>query len=399
MSRNILVRDLSEEDLAWIDRNTPVGYSRNEFIKSLISKQRTTELVKHSKNTKNRKQKNGGTLPPTFIDLFAGIGGFRIGMTAAGFDCIFTNEWDRYAQRTYAAWYGDEHLFGDDVRNDSLIESIPHHDILCGGFPCQPFSLAGVSKKKSLGRKHGFDDEKQGNLFFAITKIIDQRRPAVVFLENVKNLKSHDGGNTWKVIRSELTNRDYAVFDKIIDAKAWVPQHRERIFIVCFDQQVFGEQSKINFKFPESPEKAAPILGDVLEPRPEKKYMLSDKLWEYLKSYREKHEKAGNGFGYSVFEPHQTTRTLSARYHKDGSEILIKQKGWRNPRRLTPNEAKLLMGFTDKFALQFGHKEGFPISVSDTQAYRQFGNAVVPLVVEAIGAEIMRVIKANRNGR
>jgi len=392
VTRDILIRDLPKEDIEWLDANTPRGYSRTELLRTLIAKQREQGLPNPLVHSSATSTIAVAGVSPKFIDLFAGIGGFRIGMTAAGGSCVFTNEWDEPAQRTYTTWFGADDVHGGDIRSPEIINAIPDHDILCAGFPCQPFSLAGVSKKKSLGRKHGFDDEKQGNLFFAITEVIDAHRPPVVLLENVKNLRSHDGGNTWTVIKSNLEQRGYAVFDQIIDANGWVPQHRERIFIVCFDEKVFGRKESIDFHFPKHPSGEKPVLGDILEKNPDRKYMLTDNLWAYLKAYREKHERAGNGFGFSVFEPHQTTRTLSARYYKDGSEILIAQKGWKNPRRLTPREAMKLMGFVDSYAELFGHKSGFPLAVSDTQAYKQFGNAVVPGVVEAVGREIFKVI-------
>lgn len=331
-----------------------------------------------------------------FIDLFAGIGGFRSGMTAAGGECEFTSEWDRFALKTYKEWYGDEDVYGGDIRELDL-SKIPEHDVLCAGFPCQPFSLAGVSKKNSLGRAHGFDDEKQGNLFFSIMDIVDLHRPPVLVLENVKNLKSHDKGRTWQTIQDQIASRDYVIYDQIIDAQLWVPQHRERIFIVCFDRRRFGEKEEILFSFPKRIPNAPLTLSSVLSKQVDEKYMLSDKLFNYLVEYRKKHQAKGNGFGYSEFNGDNVARTLSARYHKDGSEILITQEGFRNPRRLTPNEAKYLMGFEDRFAELFGHPNGFPICVSDTQAYRQFGNSVVPLVVEAIGSEIARVLSRARS--
>ena len=331
-------------------------------------------------------------VPFRFIDLFAGIGGFRAGLTALGGSCVFTSEWDKFSVRTYRAWYGDEAVYTEDVRELDSRE-IPDHDLLCAGFPCQPFSLAGVSKKNSLGHRHGFDDEKQGNLFFKIMDVVDRKRPPVLFLENVKNLRSHDKGRTWQVIQEALIERGYSVFSRVVDASAWVPQHRERIFIVCFAREIFGREDEIGFRFPEHDDAPNPTLADVLESKaPDRKYMLSDKLWKYLQDYAEKHRRKGNGFGYSVFGGDDIARTLSARYYKDGSEVLIAQKGFRNPRRLTPDEARRLMGFSDRYAAMFGHENGFPIVVSDTQAYRQFGNAVVPEVVEAIGREILRVM-------
>jgi DNA (cytosine-5)-methyltransferase 1 len=316
------------------------------------------------------------TVPFRFIDLFAGIGGFRLALESLGGKCVMSSEWDRYAQKTYKAWF-DEVPAGD-IRQIER-ESIPDHDVLAAGFPCQPFSIAGVSKKKSLGRAHGFGDVVQGNLFFDLAAVIKAKRPPVVFLENVKNLKSHDGGRTWKVIHDTLVQLRYRVFHKVIDAIEWVPQHRERIYIVCFDRDIFPDSPP--FQFPIGSGLPPCHLGTILEPRPDPKYTLSDHLWQYLQDYRERHESKGNGFGFGLAPPQGTTRTLSARYYKDGSEILVPQRG-RNPRRLTPRECARLMGFPDSL----------PIVVSDTQAYRQFGNAVVPPVVEAIGREILAVL-------
>ncbi len=311
-----------------------------------------------------------------FIDLFAGIGGFRIGMTENGGECVWTSEFDKYARQTYEAWFGPENIHGDimDPALD-LHTDIPDHEVLCGGFPCQPFSLAGVSKKNSLGRKHGFEDVEKGNLFFRICDIVDAKRPPVLFLENVKNLRSHDHGHTFSVILSELESRDYMVFHQVIDAQHWVPQHRERVFIVCFDRGVFGDE--LDFGFPSPPDEPAPTIADVLLPEVDEKYTLSDKLWNYLQQYAAGHKARGNGFGFGLVGPDDVSRTLSARYHKDGSEILVEQPG-KNPRRLSHVEARRLMGYTPEMARAAGHHDDFPIVVSDTQGYRQFGNSVVP---------------------
>lgn len=314
----------------------------------------------------------------TFIDLFAGIGGFRLGLEKTGGKCLFTCEWDRYAQKTYNRWFGD--VPHGDIR-ELDISTIPDHDIMAAGFPCQPFSIAGVSKKKSLGRAHGFKDITQGTLFFQLATIAETKRPPVLFFENVKNLKSHDSGRTWQIIEGTLTDLGYKVFHKIVDAKLFVPQHRERILIVGFDKKIFGENVK--FEFPD-PRPASVCLKDILEPAPDAKYTLSDHLWSYLQKYAEKHKAKGNGFGFGLANLDGTTRTLSARYYKDGSEILIPQGKGQNPRRLTPREAARLMGFPDDL----------PIAVSDTQAYKQFGNAVCPHVITMVAKEIVKVIKA-----
>jgi DNA (cytosine-5)-methyltransferase 1 len=321
------------------------------------------------------------TLPFTFIDLFAGIGGFRLGLQRLGGRCVFSCEWDRFSAKTYEAWFGEPPV-GDINEVDA--GDIPRHDVLAAGFPCQPFSIAGVSKKRSLGQADGFDCKKQGNLFFRICEIVEARRPPVLLLENVKNLKSHDKRRTWPVIESSLQNLGYTVFHKIIDAADYVPQHRERIFIVCFDKDVFGDQP--DFRFPEKPAGPQPQFRSILESDPPEKYILTDHLWNYLQRYAEKHRAKGNGFGFGLADPNGVSRTLSARYYKDGSEILIPRGKGKNPRRLTIVEAARLMGYRDVVTC----REDVP--VSDTQAYKQFGNSVVPDVVTAVGKEIVRVI-------
>jgi DNA (cytosine-5)-methyltransferase 1 len=322
------------------------------------------------------------SLPFTFIDLFAGIGGFRSALEKLGGRCTFSCEWDKYSQRTYQAWYGD--VPHADIR-ELKIADIPNHDILAAGFPCQPFSIAGVSKRQSLGMAHGFECATQGNLFFQLATIIEAKRPAVLFLENVKNLKSHDKGRTWQVIQARLDELGYWIFYKIIDAAAWVPQHRERVYIVCFDKKAFPERPP--FEFPESPEQPKPKLIDILEASPDPKYTLTEHLWNYLQRYAEGHRARGNGFGFGLVDPAKIARTLSARYYKDGAEILIPQGENKPPRRLTPLECARLMGFDEK-----------KIVVSDTQAYRQFGNAVVPKVVEAVGRQIIKVMFRQASG-
>lgn len=322
------------------------------------------------------------SLPFSFIDLFSGIGGLRLGLESVGGRCVFSCENDRHAQKTYTSWFGENPA--GDVADLSSEGAIPDHDLLAAGFPCQPFSIAGVSKKNSLGRAHGFRDRTQGTLFFHLAEIIDRKRPPVLLLENVKNLKSHDKGQTWNTIRGTLNELGYTVFSKIIDAADYVPQHRERIFIIGFSREVFGEEPE--FLFPAPPEGPRPRLRDILQRNVDPKYTLSDKLWNYLQDYAEKHRKRGNGFGCSVAKLNGTTRTLSARYHKDGSEILIPQRG-RNPRRLTPTEAGRLMGFPEELTNRKAQV------VSDTQAYRQFGNAVVPIVISALAEQIVRTMR------
>ena len=303
----------------------------------------------------------------SFIDLFAGIGGMRIAFESAGANCVYSNEWNKYSQQTYYANFGVQ---PDGDITKIAAESIPEHDILVAGFPCQPFSIAGVSKKQSLGRATGFEDKTQGTLFFDICRILKARRPKAFMLENVKNLCSHDKGRTFKVIQESLAELNYKIFYQIVDGQGYVPQHRERIVIVGFDVLRYGDD--IDFKFDLKPLKKAPVVEDILEAEVDQKYTLSDKLWIYLQNYAAKHREAGNGFGYGIAPLDGITRTISARYYKDGSEILIEQPG-KNPRRLTPRECARLQGFPDTFK----------IPVSDTQAYRQFGNSVVvPLMTE-----------------
>lgn len=376
-----LVRNLPEPLSRWLDSESHErGLSRNALIKDLLETSARDNGGNPEAEQPSRVAASAVSLPFTFIDLFAGIGGMRLGLEAVGGRSVFSSEWDTHSQATYHEWF-KERPAGDINEVDP--ESIPDHDVLAAGFPCQPFSIAGVSKKNSLGREHGFLDATQGTLFFSIIKILKAKRPPIVLLENVKNLKSHDKGRTWQVIEGSLEALRYKVFPGILNAIHWVPQNRERLFIVCFDRDEFGDD--VAFSFPAPPTDRAPRLGDILDqemsPEQEAKYVLSDKLWSYLQAYKTKHQERGNGFGYGLVSPDGTSRTLSARYFKDGSEILIPREGG-NPRRLTPREAQRLMGFPGDLR----------IVVSDTQAYRQFGNAVVPEVVRAVGVQIVTVM-------
>ena len=327
----------------------------------------------------------------TFIDLFAGIGGLRRAMDGAGGHCVFTSEWDKYAQKTYHANYPDNREIAGDIREVDASD-IPEHDVLVAGFPCQPFSIAGVSKKNALGRLHGFQDETQGTLFFDVLRILMHHRPAAFLLENVKNLKSHDKGRTFDVIRRKLTEElGYTLHTRIIDAANFVPQHRERIVMVGF-----RENTGFSYDDLVLPGRTGRGMRDILHPEdgteaPEShftvgddakvsdKYTLSDKLWQFLQGYAAKHKAAGNGFGFGLVDGNSISRTLSARYYKDGSEILVSRGEGNNPRRLTPRECARLMGYDDSFR----------IPVSDTQAYKQFGNSVaVPVFAEV--ARLMR---------
>jgi DNA (cytosine-5)-methyltransferase 1 len=315
----------------------------------------------------------------SFIDLFAGIGGLRLGFESIGGKCVFTSEWDKYSRQTYCANFrdGEDHIFAGDITQVDENE-IPHHDVLLAGFPCQPFSIAGVSKKNALGRPHGFDCETQGTLFFDVERIIEKHRPRAFLLENVKNLERHDKGRTFAVIRDRLERKlGYHVSWRVVSSHPWVPQKRERIFIAGFRDQNSFRFDDFDRLIP--PDTAHPKLGSILQGHNEvdSKYTLSAHLWTYLQNYKEKHAGKGNGFGFSLFDRTGVTRTLSARYHKDGSEILVNQGKGKIPRRLTPVECARLMGFETE-------SRKWIIPVSDTQAYRQFGNAVVVPAVEAI---------------
>lgn len=377
MSGSLLIRDVPPDIRGWIDAEREARMmSQREFVISVLSKvyRNGTGPSLFDDAPKPPPAPIPEGLPFTFIDLFAGIGGLRIGLEKNGGRCIYSCEWDKNAQKTYKAWHGE--VPHGDIR-DVKPRDIPDHDILAAGFPCQPFSIAGVSKKNSLGRPHGFKDATQGTLFFHLATIIEAKRPPVIVLENVKNLQSHDKGRTWQVIRSTLEEMKYLIFSKVIDAAAWVPQHRERVFIVGFDRRVFGDA--VPFEYPKPPSGAEPRLRDILEPNPPAKYTLTDHLWKYLQDYAAKHKAAGNGFGFGMAKLDGVTRTLSARYYKDGSEILIPQPG-KNPRRLTPRECARLMGFED-------HR---PIVVSDMQAYRQMSQSTCPLVAEAVGKQLLK---------
>ena len=346
-----------------------------------------------------------GPMSFTFIDLFAGIGGMRLGFEEVGGECVFTSEWNKYARQTYAANFNEDEadIAGDITQIDA--RDVPDHDVLVAGFPCQPFSIAGVSKKNALGRKHGFEDETQGTLFFDVARILAEKRPRGFLLENVKNLKSHNKGRTIEVIRRVLVEElGYRVSMRVIDAAGFVPQHRERIFIVGTARGA----SALDMSAIQIPDASSgPRLERILHPedgteQPEapytsgdmadvdSRYTLTPRLWAYLQAYAARHRAAGNGFGYGLVGRGDVARTMSARYYKDGSEILVAQGGDR-PRRLTPREAARLMGFAPASAPgHFANTDApdWVIPVSDTQAYRQFGNAVVPSVVAALAVPL-----------
>lgn len=339
----------------------------------------------------------------TFIDLFAGIGGIRLGFEAHGGECVFTSEWNSYCQKTYRENFGEEHAIAGDITAIAASD-IPDHDVLLAGFPCQPFSIAGVSKKNALGRPHGFECTTQGTLFFDVARIIAQKRPKAFLLENVKNLRSHDKGNTFRVVLDTLENElGYVVQWRVIDAKHFLPQHRERILIVGFRDDVGFDFESLTLP----PLSSGPVLKSILHPEDgsehdvdggryidkagnvHEKYTLTPRLWEYLQAYAAKHKKKGNGFGYGLFSSDDVARTLSARYYKDGSEVLIDSGKNSRPRRMTPRECARLMGFPDDFR----------IPVSDMQAYKQFGNSVAVPVMTAVAGALVPHITGLTRGR
>ncbi len=324
--------------------------------------------------------------PPTdpkfkFIDLFAGIGGIRLAYQNLGGKCVFTSEWNEHSKRTYEVNFG-EVPFGDITKINEA--EIPDHDLLLAGFPCQPFSIAGVSKKNALGKAHGFLDETQGTLFFDIARILKHKKPKAFMLENVKNLRSHDKKKTFMVIENTLKELGYSVYAQVLNGKYFVPQHRERIIIVGFRNDLY--EGLENFQFPKMPEPKN-VFKDILESQVDEKYTLTDHLWKYLRDYADKHKAKGNGFGFGLTDLNGISRTLSARYYKDGSEVLIPQKG-KNPRRLTPRECARLQGFPDKFI----------IPVSDTQAYKQFGNSVTVPLIQAVARQVVKTLLSS-NGK
>lgn len=362
---------------------SPEKYSRDNYYKPFEEQLNGSKIDKAEETALKLPLKWDVPFPPpedpefTFIDLFAGIGGIRLAYQMEGGKCVFSSEYNKFAKVTYEANFG-EIPFGDITKIDEKF--IPDHDILLGGFPCQPFSIAGVSKKNSLGRNHGFLDETQGTLFFDIARILQEKRPKAFMLENVKNLVSHDKGNTFKVIKKTLEQLNYSVYSRVLDGKHFVPQHRERIIIVGFDKERYNGEE--NFIFPELPKPNRTIV-EILEPETDPKYTLSDKLWLFLREYAAKHKAKGNGFGYGLTDLNGISRTMSARYYKDGAEILIPQPMKSNPRRLTPRECARLQGFPDNFK----------IPVSDNQAYRQFGNSVVMPLMNAVAKEVIKTIK------
>ena len=375
--------------LLGVDPKTISRWARGETHPSPLE----LPAIRNIFDAEKRKHGSTGGADFTFIDLFAGISGNRMAFEQAGGQCVFTSEWNPFAVKTYKANFSHDHHFEGDITKVDA-QSVPDHDVLLAGFPCQAFSIAGVSKKNSLGRDHGFKDKTQGTLFFDVARILAAKRPKAFLLENVKNLVSHDKGNTFRIIRETLENElGYHIEYRVVDGQCFVPQHRERILIAGFRRDAGFRWDDV--QLPDS----GPRLKSILHPQDgteeteepyttgrkakvSPRYTLTDNLWAYLQAYAAKHKAAGNGFGFGLVDGRSVTRTLSARYHKDGSEILLSQGARKNPRRLTPRECARLMGFPAKYI----------IPVSDTQAYRQFGNSVVMPVMAAAARAMKPVI-------
>jgi DNA (cytosine-5)-methyltransferase 1 len=330
----------------------------------------------------------------SFIDLYAGIGGIRFGFEQAGAKCIFSSEWNKFAQDTYEAFHGERPK--GDITYIDYKKDIPDHNILTAGFPCQPFSLAGVSKKVSLGRKHGFDDPTQGTEFFKIKKILKVKKPDAFLLENVKNLKSHDGGNTFRIIEQQLKEAGYNFKEFLIDSSFWVPQHRERIIIIGFRKKFRNEKflNELKIVYPDKRlfELNEVLLSEtVIRNKYAHKYTLTTGTWNALQNHKRKHSIKGNGFGFGIIDkPFRgiVTRTLSARYYKDGAEILISQDDCEIPRRLIPLEACRLQGYPRKCEMFFNGKS--PSPCSDAQIYKQFGNSVTVPAIKMFAGIIIK---------
>ena len=308
----------------------------------------------------------------SFIDLFAGIGGFRLAMQKNGGKCVFSSEWDKHAKKTYMANFG-EVPFGDIRDIDE--KSIPDHDVLCAGFPCQPFSLAGVSARNSINTEHGFSCKTQGTLFFDIARIVAEKRPKIVLLENVKNLIRHDKGKTFKIIKHTMKELGYSFSHSLTDASSLVPQKRIRCYMVCL------RDTEKKFDFPLIDGEAIP-LKSILEKNVDEKFTISNKLWAGHQRRTKNNLARGTGFTAFCADIEKPSHTIVARYGKDGKECLIPQKG-QNPRMLTPRECARLQGFPEKFI----------IPVAKTSAYKQFGNSVAVPVVSRIGEKIFKTLE------
>lgn len=318
----------------------------------------------------------------TFVDLFAGIGGFRLALQRQGGLGVFSSEWDKGAQKTYLENYG-EHPFGDitaitneKIDDATLNQLVPDHDVLAAGFPCQPFSHAGVSARNSVGKDHGFKCDTQGTLFFDVMRISVVKKPQVLFLENVRNIEGHDKGLTFNVIKNSIEEIGYEFKYSIIDASPLVPQRRVRCYMVCFRKDL-----EIDFKFPDI--NGEPLaLKSILEKNVPEKYTISDRLWAGHINRTKRNLERGTGFTAHLANLDRPSNTIVARYGKDGKECLVPQ-GNNNPRLLTPRECARLQGFPEEFK----------ISAARTPAYKQFGNSVAVPVIEEISKNIVKELR------
>jgi DNA (cytosine-5)-methyltransferase 1 len=365
------------------DRELVGGVSRVLVVQLLTERRLFEDVAQFA-----RKLYSNIAFPPAspaefaFIDLFAGIGGFRQALQGLGGYCAFSSEWDKGAQQTYYANYG-ELPFGDltELTHEGIPESqilrwIPNHDILAAGFPCQPFSHAGVSARVAVGKEHGFECKTQGTLFFDLMRVAAARKPKVLFLENVRNIERHDGTRTMQVIRESIDSIGYDFTSAIIDSSTLVPQRRKRCYMVCFRKDL-----EVNFKFPEvSGDPRA--LAEILESAPDPSYTISDKLWLGHQNRTARNLERGTGFTAFTADLQKPSNTLVARYGKDGKECLVPQ-GDRNPRLLTPRECARLQGYPEKFVLP----------VSRTPAYKQFGNSVAVPVISLISQAILEALR------
>lgn len=320
----------------------------------------------------------------TFVDLFCGVGGFHVALKALDGRCVFSNDINKFSRQTYFAWHGDTPV-GLDFRE--CMDLIPDHDVLAGGFPCQPFSLSGIGTKRNLGKPFGVEDKVSGTLFLDVMEVVRRRRPKGLILENVPSLAGHDGGKVIGEIERILADLGYQGANGNVNAKHWVPQSRNRRYFVYVLKDFYS--TNIDERFKQLPGTPQRVLGDILEAKWHPRYRISDKLWQWHQQHREKMNKRHgyksptNGFGYSICRPDEVTNTLSARYGKDGSEILVEVGDGGNPRKLTPRECARLMGYSDEL----------PIPVSDTQFYRQMGNSVVPPVIQWLAEPMISCIQ------
>ncbi|WP_372773864.1 DNA cytosine methyltransferase [Mangrovibacterium sp.] len=365
---------------------SPAEYSRDNYYKPFEEQLNGSKLNKVEETALKLPLKWDVPFPPpenpkfTFIDLFAGIGGFRIALQKQDGKCVFSSEIDKAAKQTYEMNFG-EIPFGDirkftgpDISDDLLDKLIPNHDLLAAGFPCQPFSLAGVSARNFLGKEHGFNDSNQGNLFFDILRIVDVKRPKAVFLENVKNLRSHDKGRTFETIKTMIKELGYSFSSEVVNSQTRVPQRRQRTYMVCF------RDATINYKFPSFEGEPIP-LRSILENSVDEKYTISDRLWQGHKNRSKRNLERGTGFSTKEADLDKPSNTIVARYYKDGKECLIPQPG-KNPRKLTPRECARLQGYPESFIY---HK-------SNSSAYKQFGNSVSVPVIERIAESITKYL-------